>query len=187
MLDSLYQFFDRHLMTIDLIFLAYCTFSFGWFYWRKWHRSALDVALGPADADDHPFAVTVVNRSSYVVAIRRIDFHIYSEDLNRRKQEVLKQRIEVRRQVDVRLEPRQSSTFDLRHRQGNRDEVYPLRLRQVVSDLHELGVEIAELSALVFDDKSQVYESNTLRVPVYRLVSTDGATRLTDTGGAIGA
>ncbi len=175
MFHAFLHVFDRHEHAMYLILWAYLalfwSLRYGWFFWRRRQRYNLTVTLDTTGAAVGQLTVTVINRSRRAASIRKISLNVDSADLNRKTQGELKERIEMRSQVEEPLNPGQSATFDLHRRRPDHDEVYPLHYGELVSDLDELGIEIAELSALVLDDKSQIYESNTMRIPVYQLVA----------------
>ena len=146
---------------------------YGWFFWRRRHRYTRDVTLDTAEPDDR-FTVTVINRSRRTASIQKLILNVYSADLNRKTQGELKERIEMSSQVDERLDPGGSIEFDLHRRQESRDQPSPLHFRDVVADLDDLGVELAELSVFVIDNNNQTYQSNAVRIPVYQLVASNG-------------
>ncbi|MGA7672354.1 MAG: hypothetical protein WBW04_18170 [Nitrolancea sp.] len=149
-------------------------------YRQRKQRFDLDVRLEIGGSDNGPLEIGVTNRSSKAATIRRVNFDIHSDDLTSAAKRSLRQRVILTESPSTVLTDSEPVVFRLMRSTSGSDATQSTSIRELVGDLSELGVETAELTGVVLDEKGCSYRSNTLHILVYQMVRATSTVNLTN-------
>ncbi len=176
MIHSVTRFYDQHELAFTIVtwIWVFSVFVMNARLGLRKPRHNIVVALNESKEDGGGLEISVVKHSRRPTTIRSASFDIYSDDLTSSTKRELRQRVILTESPGTVLTDSEPRRFRLKRPSIGSTTPQTVNLRELAVVLSDLGVETADVTGVVVDEKGFVYLSTPLHLPVYRVVPAIG-------------